>query len=246
MRRRIAFYSMMVLLVLASWQCLGARGGTVRLLVSSPSLAYGYGVANFASLWESASVTLAESFCGLALAAAISFMLMIGCLYFPSLMELVLPILLVTQVIPLVTLAPLLILLFGIGVKGKVVMSALLCFFPIFINFARGVQAIPGSLLEILYVYDASSSFRIFRVFFPLSTPNIMTGLKISSTLAVIGAIVGEFNGAEVGLGKNLFLAAKRLEPEMMICSLFFSAALSGLLYGLILIIAGRWYLCKS
>lgn len=76
--------------------------------------------------------------------------------------------------------------------------------------------------------------------------PNIMTGLKIAATLAVIGAIVAEFNGAEIGLGKNLFLAAKRLEPELMMSSLFLSSLLGGLMYFIIYLIEhrfGKWYL---
>ena len=64
--------------------------------------------------------------------------------------------------------------------------------------------------------------------------PSIMAGLKISATLAVIGAIVAEFNGAEMGLGKNLFLAAKRLEPDLMMSSLLLSTLLGGMFFGLI------------
>ncbi len=73
-----------------------------------------------------------------------------------------------------------------------------------------------------------------------------MTGLKVSSLLSVIGAIVGEFNGADVGLGKNLYLAAKKLEPELMVNSLFLSAIIGFLLYGSIIWVEhvfGKWYI---
>ena len=76
--------------------------------------------------------------------------------------------------------------------------------------------------------------------------PQIMAGLKVAATLAVIGAIVAEFNGTEIGLGKNLFLAAKRIEPELMMSSLLLSALLGGFLYlsiYLIEYIFGKWYL---
>ena len=73
-----------------------------------------------------------------------------------------------------------------------------------------------------------------------------MTGLKIAATWSVIGAIVAEFNGADIGLGKNLFLAAKLLEPELMLSSLILSSLLGALMYGLIILIEkriGKWYL---
>ena len=83
-------------------------------------------------------------------------------------------------------------------------------------------------------------------VYFPLSIPNIMAGLKVAAALSVIGAIVGEFNGTKIGLGKNLFLAAKRLEPELMMSSLILSTILGGLMFLVIYLIElkiGKWYL---
>jgi NitT/TauT family transport system permease protein len=97
-----------------------------------------------------------------------------------------------------------------------------------------------------MYIYNASKTQIIYRVYFPLSTPHIISGLKIAATLAVIGAIVAEFNGTEIGLGKNLFLAAKRLEPELMMSSLILSSVLGGSLYALIYFLElriGKWYL---
>jgi NitT/TauT family transport system permease protein len=85
-----------------------------------------------------------------------------------------------------------------------------------------------------MHIYNADTKTRIKQVYFPLAMPSIMAGLKISATLAVIGAIVAEFNGAEIGLGKNLFLAAKRLEPDMMMCSLLLSTLLGVVFFGTI------------
>lgn len=236
---------MIILLIFFLWEN-AANNSNFRLLLSSPSLIISYFTENLPALFSATWVTLYESLMGLLLAVSVSFSIMIICFYIPKLMEFVLPIMITSQVIPLITLAPLFILIFGIGYTSKIMMAALICFFPIFINFTNGARLISRNIHELMYIYNASKTQMIFRVYFPLSMPQIMAGLKVAATLAVIGAIVAEFNGTEIGLGKNLFLAAKRIEPELMMSSLFLSALLGGFLYlsiYLIEIIFGKWYL---
>jgi NitT/TauT family transport system permease protein len=155
-------------------------------------------------------------------------------------MDFVLPIMVASQVIPLIVLAPFFIILLGIGLESKIAMAALMCFFPIFLNFAQGYKSISQDVHELLHIYNANILSRIKNVYFPLAMPNIMTGLKISSTLAVIGAIVAEFTGATQGLGKNLFLSAIRLEPDLMMSSLVLSTLLGAVIFGSIYLIEKR------
>ena len=242
---RYFIYLGIILLIILLWEN-AAKSSNFRLLLSSPGLIVSYFAENSATLFSATYATLYESLMGLLLAVALSFGIMIICFYIPKLMEFVLPIMITSQVIPLITLAPLFILIFGIGYTSKVMMAALICFFPVFINFANGARLISRNIHELMYIYNASKTQMIFRVYFPLSMPQIMAGLKVAATLAVIGAIVAEFNGTEIGLGKNLFLAAKRLEPELMMSSLLLSAFLGGFLYlsiYLIEYIFGKWYL---
>lgn len=222
----------MVLLV--AWQYFGSTNQTVRLLLSSPSLVVEYFGENYASLLQATKTTLIEAVAGLLIATVFSFGVMILCFYKPKFMDFVLPIMITSQVIPLIVLAPFFIILLGIGLGSKIAMAALMCFFPIFVNFAQGYKAISQNIHELIHIYNADTWTRIRNVYFPLAMPSIMAGLKISATLAVIGAIVAEFNGAEVGLGKNLFLAAKRLEPDLMMSSLLLSTLLGGMFFGLI------------
>lgn len=242
---RYLIYLSIFLLVIIAWQN-AAKNSNFRLLLSSPSLIADYLNENAKALSAATFATFYESIIGLIIATILSFSIMIVCFYFPKLMEFVLPIMITSQVIPLITLAPLFILIFGIGYTSKIMMAALVSFFPIFINFANGARLISNNLHELMYIYNASRTQMIFRVYFPLSMPQIMSGMKVAATLAVIGAIVAEFNGTEIGLGKNLFLAAKRLEPELMMSSLLLSALLGGLLYLTIYLIEyifGKWYL---
>lgn len=237
-------FTILLISILVLWE-FGAKGTDARIFISTPSLSLHYFILNSNSLFQATGVTLAESLIGLLIATFFSFSIMIVCFYIPKLMDIVLPLMVTSQVIPLVTLAPLFALIFDIGLTAKIMMAALLCFFPIFVNFANGVNLISKNINELMLMYNVSTTQRIIRFYFPLSLPNIMTGLKVSATLSVIGAIMAEFCGSRIGLGKNLFLASKRLNPELMINSLILSAILGGLLYTLVYFIElklGRWY----
>lgn len=233
MKNKIQYISLSVVL-LGAWQYFGSTNQTARLLLSSPSLVVNYFGENYTALLQASQTTLIEAVAGLLIATVFSFGIMILCFYKPKLMDFILPIMITSQVIPLIVLAPFFIILMGIGLGSKIAMAALMCFFPIFVNFAQGYKAISQNIHELMHIYNADTWTRIRQVYFPLSMPSIMAGLKISATLAVIGAIVAEFNGAEVGLGKNLFLAAKRLEPDLMMCSLLLSTLLGAMFFGTI------------
>jgi NitT/TauT family transport system permease protein len=243
-KNRYIIFSGLIFAILIIWE-LGARNTDAKIFISTPSHSFNYFIQNYQPLFTATGITFVESLTGLLIATVFSFGIMIICLYIPKLMEFVLPIMVTSQVIPLVTLAPLFALIFDIGLTAKIMMAALLCFFPILVNFANGVNLIPKNINELMFIYNISTTQRIFRFYFPLSLPSIMTGLKVSSTLSVIGAIMAEFCGSKQGLGKNLFLASKRLNPELMINSLILSAILGGLMYGLVYLTElklGSWY----
>lgn len=239
-------YSIILVCVLGVWQYAGTRNGDVRLLISYPSISVSYFRENRVELLKAAAVTLSEAALGLTIATAVAFLLTIACFYKPALISFLMPAMVSSQVIPLIVFAPFMVIALGAGMSSKVALASVIAFFPIFINFSAGYASIARSIFELLDIYDAPKKFRIFKIYFPLSTPNIFAGLKISSTLAVIGAIVAEFAGAERGLGKNLLLTTTRLEPELLINSLVLSALTGGLLYSIISVMesrVGSWYL---
>ena len=244
MKNKILYIVLSVVL-LAAWQYFGSTSQTVRLLLSSPSLVADYFGQNHTALLQATQTTLIEAVAGLLIATVFSFGVMILCFYFPKLMDFVLPIMVTSQVIPLIVLAPFFIILMGIGLGSKIAMAALMCFFPIFVNFAQGYKAINQNIHELMHIYNAGTWTRVKQVYFPLAMPSIMAGLKISATLAVIGAIVAEFTGAEMGLGKNLFISAIRLEPDLMMTSLILSTIIGLGLFFLIKLLEkkfGQWY----
>jgi NitT/TauT family transport system permease protein len=247
--KKFLFRAIAMTLLLILWEYSCSNSIKVKLLISCPSLIFKYVQVNYYNIIVATYTTFLESVVGLLLAILLSLSTMTICFVYPRLLRLVLPAFVTIQVVPLIALAPLLIMLLGIGYMSKIVMVVLISFFPLFMNFKDGFQRISKSVHELLFIYSASLAFRIARIYFPLSMPYIFTGLKTSATLSVIGAIVAEFNGADYGLGRNLFLAAKRLDPELMMVSLILTTTMGGFLYFIMWRaehIFGYWYVNKG
>jgi NitT/TauT family transport system permease protein len=243
--KRAFKYLILAVIVIAVWQYFGSSSSAVRLYISSPSLILDYFISNYSQLLEATGVTLLEATLGLALATLVSFGVMVICFHKPKFLDFILPIMVTSQVIPVIVLAPFFIILFGIGITSKILMAAVISFFPIFVNFVQGYKAISPNIHELMTIYRAPINFRIKHVYFPLAMPSIMAGLKISATLAVIGAIVAEFTGAKIGIGKNLFVSAIRLDPDLMMTSLILASLMGLVMYGIVKLAErryGSWY----
>lgn len=233
-------YLIIVILVIAFWQYFGSTDSTVRLYISSPTLIADYFSGNYMALARATVTTLVEALAGLTIATFISFVVMVACFHKPELLSFIIPTMVVSQVIPTIVLAPFFVLIFGIGITSKIAMAAVITFFPVFVNFVHGYKSIPQNIHELMKVYRAPISFRIRNVYFPLSASSIVAGLKISTTLAIIGAIVAEFTGARAGIGKNLFVSAIRLEPDLMMSSLILATLMGLGMYGAVRLLEKR------
>lgn len=238
-------YIIIVVIILVLWEYFGSQFSGVRVYVSAPSLVYEYFIANYQSLLHATFITFIEAFLGLILAIIFSFLVMFIGFYRKGFIDFILPAMIASQIVPIIVLAPFFIILFGLGISSKVAMAAVISFFPIFVNFAQGYKAIPIHIHELMNIYKAPISYRIEKVFIPLSLPSIMAGIKISSTLAVIGAIVAEFTGSRIGLGRNLFISSMRLNVDMMMTSLILATCMGFIMYGSVYLIEkkfGKWY----
>ena len=239
-------YLAIALILVPIWEMAARSSPRVRLLLSSPGRILEFSQSHSADLFHATLITGGEALAGMVLATVVSLLLIVIGMYFPRFLAFVLPATIASQVIPLIVLAPFFVIAFGIGMTSKVAMAAVLCFFPTFIGFSQGFRLISRETHDLLDVYDAKRTFRIYRVYLPLSLPSGMAGLKVSATLSVIGAIVAEFTGAEAGLGRNLFLSTIRLNPDLMMASLLAAAALGAVMFGLVHLaerILGKWYL---
>lgn len=125
---------------------------------------------------------------------------------------------------PIVAMAPLLLLWFGTGLAPKVAASALICFFPVLVNSLKGLNDFKEGEEDVFRVYGASKTQVLLKLRFQRATPYIFSAFKVSSSLAIVGAIVGEFVGANEGIGYIILVSSYHLETVNMFAALFMSA----------------------
>lgn len=166
-------------------------------------------------------VTLYEMLMGYAMAVVIAIPLAIAITSSERFDRFTMPTLLFFQVVPKVAIAPLFLVWFGVGVLPKVLVAFLISFFPIVIDAAVGLRSMSAEMRDLARSMGASR-WQIFAQFrLPTSLPYLFSGLKVAATLAVAGAVVGEFVGADKGLGYLLLVTNSNLETALMFATLF-------------------------
>ena len=158
-----------------------------------------------------------------------------------SLEKVLSPYLVASQAIPVVAIAPLLVIWLGNGILSKVVICALIVFFPVLVNTIVGVRAVPTALYDLMNSLHASRSQILWKVEVPASLPVFLGGLRIGATLSVIGAIVGELVSAEQGLGFLLQLGDFQYDTPMVFVAVFTLVALALMLYGFVKLLENRF-----
>ncbi len=148
-----------------------------------------------------------------------------------------LPLIISSQTIPVFAIAPLLILWFGYGIGSKVVMTAIIVFFPIVISTVEGLKAADPDTLALLKILEASPGQVFFKVRVPQSLPFVFSGIKIGVAVSVIGAVIGEWVGAREGLGYLMIHANAQLQVELVFASIFWLSFLGIGLYGLVVVV---------
>ena len=148
-----------------------------------------------------------------------------------------LPLIISSQTIPVFAIAPLLILWFGYGIGSKVVMTAIIVFFPIVISTVEGLKAADPDILALLEILEATPRQAFFKVRVPQALPFVFSGIKIGVAVSVIGAVIGEWVGAREGLGYLMIHANAQLQVELVFASIFSLSILGVGLYGLVAVI---------
>ena len=138
------------------------------------------------------------------------------------------PVALMLNSIPVVAKAPVLVLIMGNGVEPKIAIAALVCFFPSLVNMVRGLNSPNPQALELMRVLSASKTEVFFKLRLYSSLPYLFSALRISASMAVIGAVVGEWIGATVGIGALIIQATFNFDSALLYSAIVMSAALSG------------------
>ncbi len=150
------------------------------------------------------------------------------------------PIAVFVNTIPILAIAPILILIFGIGLLPKVLIAALICFFPVLVNMLRGLEAVRPSELELMHVLSASRWEVFVKLRWPRSLPYLFTALRIVATTSVIGAIVGEWIGSDLGLGALIIQSAFNYRSALLYATILASSSLAILQFSLVVLVE-KW-----
>jgi NitT/TauT family transport system permease protein len=182
-------------------------------------------------------ITLYETGLGFILGIVIGVSLAILIVYSPFLQTAIYPLLVVAQVVPKLALAPLVLIWFGYGILSKVVIAFLISFFPIIVNTASGLREVEPEMIDLVTSLNATKWQVFKKIRLPNSLPHLFSGLKISITFAVIGAIVGEFVGGDSGVGYLIIIATHELKTAMLFAAIIISSIIGILAYGVIVLL---------
>lgn len=238
--RRWLLPGLVLVTLLGAWQIAattGALAGVLNLeefLVASPAE-----IAS--SLWENRSllaentwVTLREVLLGFGCGLVAGLGFAVACHFSETLRRATYPLLVASQAIPIVAIAPILVVLFGFGIWPKLVIVALICFFPITVNALDGLRSVDDAMIKLMRTLDSSPWQTFRRVEAPTALPFTFSGAKIAIAVSVIGAVFAEWSGASSGLGVLIREDIAQLETARLFASVAILMAMAIALFGLL------------
>lgn len=224
-------------LLFLSWE-IGVRlAGTPDWLLPAPSQIAVEGAAGWSGFYPDVLSTIKVALLGFA--GGTGFGVLAACLLhmIPILKASVYPLLILTQNVPVIVLTPLLVIWFGFGLLPKIIVIALVCFFPITIAALDGFRQTPQELKHYMMMAGATKPQLFRKLEWPHSLPSIFSGLKISATYSVMGAVISEWLGAEKGIGVYMTLASSSFRTDRVFVAIFMIMLLSLLFFLAIVIV---------
>ncbi len=169
-----------------------------------------------AALADHLRVTMIETSIGLALATVVGLLVAAFMYRFKFSGEIIYPYLVLSQAIPLIAIAPLILIWFGLGITAKIIIVGFICFFPIGVNAYEGFQNVDKGMLDLMETMNASRWQRYRHLIIPASLPGIFAGLKIAATYSVLGAVIGEWLGGVKGMGIYMTRALTSFQTDRL------------------------------
>jgi ABC-type nitrate/sulfonate/bicarbonate transport system permease component len=209
---RLLLTAALLVAFLAAWQGVASLDSVDDLTLASPVETLDALRDDWSLLWDNARVTLVEVVLGLAVSVAVGVVFAVAMHLSRPLRDAAYPLLVASQAIPIVVLAPIFVLAFDYGIGPKLAIVALICFFPITVNLLDGLRSVEPGLLKLMRSLGASRLRTLWTVELPASLPYLFSGLKIAATVSVIGAVFGEWAGADEGLGRLVLLGNNQLQ----------------------------------
>ena len=217
--------------LLAIWWCITRFSRVPSFMLPSPLTVAQALVSQWSFLFQNTLTTLLEIILGLIFGTILGGSLALAMVFSPVLQRWLMPLLLLSQAIPVFALAPLLVLWFGFGISSKIVMAVLVIFFPITASFFDGLRRTEIGWLDLARTMNASPWTMLRHVRLMAALPSFGAGLRIAAAIAPIGAILGEWVGASAGLGFVMMNSNARMQTDVMFAALFLLSVAAILLW---------------
>jgi ABC-type nitrate/sulfonate/bicarbonate transport system permease component len=227
-------------LLIGGWELLAQLGHVENYLLPAPSE-----VAS--ALWRDrdllapdAWITAREVLLGFGLALAVGVAIALLLHVSPVLRRAAYPLVVASQAIPVVVIAPILVIWFGYGITPKLIVIALICFFPVVVNTLDGLEGVDGEQAKMMRTLGASRLDLLRRLELPSAMPFLFSGAKVAVAVAVIGAVFGELVGSDAGLGHAIQVGTAQLETARVFAAVLILSVMAISLFGLVALIERR------
>jgi len=221
---------------LLAWWLIARYSGLPSFILPSPSEVWSRFLRALVSgeLARHTGATLLEVLLGLFFGTFFAIMLGYTLAKSRMLEQILSPYLVASQAVPLVAIAPLLVLWFGPGIFSKILICGLIVFFPVLVNTVVGIRAVPPAYYDLMHSLHATRRQIIRHLEIPAALPIFFGGLRIGATLSVIGAVVGELVGADTGLGVLINIGRGTFDTPMVFVAVFTLVAMALCIYGIV------------
>ncbi len=226
--------ALLLLGLVVLWEVATRLGLVEEYVLPAPSVIVGSMIGDFAMYWQASMPTLWAISLGFVLSVVVALPIAIGMVYSGVLERALYPLLILSQVIPKVAIAPLFIIWFGFGDPPKILMVVLISFFPLVIDAVVGFQAARPESLMLVRSMGATRWQAFWKIRLPWALPSIFAGAKVAITLAVVGAVVAEFVGADNGLGVLITQARGNLDTVTVFAGIGYLSVIGLVLFALI------------
>lgn len=231
-----------LLLLLCIWEAAVHLANIPRWLLPAPTSIAVEFVNGFESLMPHLQSTILLTIAGFLIGCTIGIIVAITLHLLPGMQEAVYPLLILSQNVPIIVLAPLLVIWFGFGLLPKMIVITLVCFFPVTIAAMNGFRTTPPEMKHYMLMAGATKKQLFAKLEWPHALSAVFSGLKISATYSVMGAIISEWLGAKQGIGVYMTLASSSFRTDRVFVAIFIIMAVSLVFFGLIHL-AERWAL---
>lgn len=229
-----------LLLLFIGWETITNQFDIPNWLLPAPTNIFTEGLNGWSNFYPHLVSTISLSLLGFSIGLIFGLLTAILLHLIPFIRESIYPLLIISQNIPIIVLAPLLVIWFGFGLLPKLIVIVLVCFFPITVAALDGFKQTSSELKHYMMMAGASKKQLFWKLELPYALPSLFSGLKISATYSVMGAVISEWLGAKQGIGVYMTLASSSFRTDRVFVAIFAIIALSLLFFSIIVLIE-RW-----